>query len=395
MRRFKQARAFLGSITLVGVAALVATPALGGPREQARRMHDRLVGVPPSEGVLDMMETKIRDGDAVGAAADAMLHPEFYTTQLKRFVTPWTNEERTAFAPLNDYSATVIGMIRDRVPFDQVLSADLVYRGADSLGLTAYSQTDNQHYVELEERHLDLSDPTVLVPVQQSTLPDSQISSNEAAGVTTTRAAAQAFFSAGTNRRMLRFTALNYLCRDMEDLQDITRPVDRIRQDVTRSPGGDSSVFRNTCVGCHTGMDPMAQAYAYFEWDPDQGEGRMLHTPGEVQPKYLINDSVFPFGYITTTNRWDNFWREGPNQHLGWRGPSAGGWGAQSLGVEIASSVAFSECQVEKVFEHVCFRPPGNPAERAEVTRIAGEFETRGYDMQVVFAEVAAYCMGN
>ncbi len=39
-------------------------------------------------------------------------------------------------------------------------------------------------------------------------------------------AAAEAFFSAGTNRRMWRFTAINYLCRDMEQLHDVTRPGD-------------------------------------------------------------------------------------------------------------------------------------------------------------------------
>ena len=38
-------------------------------------------------------------------------------------VIPWTNRNQTVFAPLNDYAATVIGMVRDNVPFNQVLSA--------------------------------------------------------------------------------------------------------------------------------------------------------------------------------------------------------------------------------------------------------------------------------
>jgi len=65
------------------------------------------------------------------------------------------------------------------------------------------------------------------------------------AGLITTRAASSAFFIAGTNRAMFRFTMINHMCRDMEQLADTTRPPDRIRQDVSRSPGGDARVVRH------------------------------------------------------------------------------------------------------------------------------------------------------
>jgi hypothetical protein len=371
----------------------LASSAAAGPRDQARRIHDRLVGTPPSEAVVDEMVRRIMASDALGAADYAMLDTTFYSSTLKTWVTPWTNEERTVFAPLNDYSATVIGLIRDERPFTEVLSADTVYVAAPGLVSSAYSHTNNDHYEEIEAAGVDLGDPAELVPVAQSSLPGSQLQSSEAAGVITTRAAGEAFFSAGTNRRMWRFTAINYLCRDMEDLKDITRPAGRVRQDVTRSPGGDSSIFLNSCIGCHSGMDPMAQAFAYFEWDENQE--RVVHTPGIVQGKYLINANTFPHGFITTSNRWDNYWREGPNAVLGWRGASSGGFGARSLGIEVASSRAFSQCQVEKVFEQVCFREPANPTERQEVQRITDVFETENHNLKRVFAETAVYCMGN
>jgi len=139
-------------------------------------------------------------------------------------------------------------------------------------------------------------------------------------------------------------------------------------------------------------MDPMAGAFAYYEWDADQE--RVVYTPGQVQPKYLINAGIFAPGYITTNDRWDNYWREGQNYALGWRNPVAGGYGAKSLGAEVANSRAFSLCQVKKVFKNVCFHPPGNPTERAEVDRIADLFEADNYNLKRVFAEVAAYCMG-
>ena len=144
-----------------------------GPREQAKRMHDRLVGVPPTETVLTSMAAKIQSGDTVGAAEEAMSNKLFYNSTLKNFVTPWTNEALTPFADLNDYTATVIGMIRDDVPFNQVLTADLVYIGAPGIA-TAYSQTNNQNYIDLQTKNIDLSDPTNLIPTTQSGLPDSQ-----------------------------------------------------------------------------------------------------------------------------------------------------------------------------------------------------------------------------
>ena len=56
----------------------------------------------------------------------------------------------------------------------------------------------------------------------------------------------------GTNRAQFRFTMINHLCHDMETVMDNTRPTDRIRQDVARTPGGDSRIFLNNCVGCHS-----------------------------------------------------------------------------------------------------------------------------------------------
>ena len=382
------------ALTVLGLVLLLGAPASAGPREQARKLHDRLAGVPPSAAVLDQMAALIATGDpadTLAAANIAMQNPQFLMTSVKNMVTPWTNVERTVHSDLNDYTALVIGMIRDDVPFDQVLTADLMYVGANVQ--PAYSQTDNAHYQAVESQRVDLSNPALFTPVPQSTLPGSQMMAGDTAGVITTRAAGESFFSAGTNRRMWRFTTLNYLCRDMELLHDITRPVDRIRQDVSRSPGGDSRLFHNACSGCHSGMDAVAGAFAYFDWDATQM--RVVYTPGSVAPKYLINGSNFPYGYITTDNRWDNYWRQGSHANLDWRGPNAGGYGAKTLGEEVASSRAFSVCQVEKVFQHVCFRPPNSDADGTKVDDIATIFEANNYSMKRVFAEVGAYCMGN
>ena len=44
------------------------------------------------------------------------------------------------------------------------------------------------------------------------------------------------------------------------------------------------------------------------------------------------------------------------------------------------------------MFEHVCFRPPSDLDDRIEVESIRQDFETNGYDMIDIFADVATYC---
>ena len=384
---------------------MLAGTALAGDREQAKRIHDRLAGVPPSASVLDNMEAAIVNGGQtqqayIDAAYIAMQNSAFYKVTLKNFVAPWTNEEQDVFVPLNDYTATIIGMIRDDdtpdyVPFNEVLSADLLYTGAGSLGLPAYSPANNAHYEALESQDIDLGDPALLVK-------DSQTARNGiplagVAGVLTTRAAAQAFLVAGTNRAMFRFTMINYLCNDMEQVRDTTRPPDRIRQDVSRSPGGDSRIFLNNCIGCHSGMDPMIQAFAYHDYD--EASGQMIYSPGTVRPKYFNNADTFKYGYVTPDDHWDNYWREGPNRWIGWdfgpSSPGGSGTGPASMGRELANTEAFARCQVKKTFKAVCLRDPADSTDLAQIDAMTVSFRDGGYRMKQVFAEAAVYCKGD
>jgi len=241
-------------MVIAGMLLGAISPAgLSAPRDQAKRIHDRLVGTPPSEATLNQMAALISStSDTVGALAAANLAIDrnriesspFYNVTLKNFATPWTNRDQTVFAPLNDYTATVIGMVRDDVPFNTVLSDDILYT-ASSGGAPAYSPANNDHYQYLEDNHVDLR--AALQQTTQSSL--NGLPPAATAGVITSRAASQAFFILGTNRAMFRFTMLNHMCRDLEQVHDTTRPPDRIRQDVSRSPGGDSRLFMNNCVG--------------------------------------------------------------------------------------------------------------------------------------------------
>ncbi len=416
--------AFGGALMIFLALGIAADASAGLERDQAKRIHDRLVGTPPSIACLDQLEAKMPDAEAVALdaidkdpedATDQCVDPSFYNVTLKNFITPWTNEEQSMFAPLNDYTATVIGIIRDNRDFREILWEDVLYIGNIS---PAYANDSNAHYEAMEEQGVNLADPTALVDRKQSTVTQSAgggagLPATATAGIITTRAAARAFFIDGTNRAMFRFTLLNHLCTDLEQIKDPTRAHDRVPQDVARSPGGDSRIFMNACVGCHAGMDPLRQALAYYDFEYPDGNpdgGRLVYNtsdvetdndgkPTRVQRKYLINANNFEFGYVVTDDEWTNYWRKGPNSVLGWD-PSLPGYGggkytdepaAKSFGMEFAHSEAFARCQVEKVFKAVCFRPP----EDSQINTLVTDFKDNGYNLKNVFAESATYCKGD
>ena len=395
----QHAQVVSGRARRVTVAASVlllmqlAAAAQAGPNEQAKRIYERIAGEEPPAATLTQMATAITNspGQAglLAAAAIATQAPDFYNVTVKNMVTPWTNRDQTVFAPLNDYTATVIGMVRDDVAFNTALSADILYT-VNSGGLPPVSAANNDHYAMAETNGVDLS--TALKATTQSGTYG--IPTEATAGLITTRGATSAFFINGTNRAMFRFTMINHLCNDMETVMDITRPTDRIRQDVARSPGGDSRLFLNTCVGCHSGMDPMAQAFAYYNFDTTSNQ--LVYTANQVQPKYFINSQNFIYGFVTPDNSWSNRWRAGPNIALGWDQSMPGsGVGAKSLGQELAASDAFAQCQVTKVFQAVCFRAPTSAADMATVSSIKSSFKTSGYKLKQVFQLAAAACPGS
>nr|MDJ0834166.1 hypothetical protein [Gammaproteobacteria bacterium] len=273
----------------------------------------------------------------------------------------------------------------------------------------------NNHYEQLEALgHSvgNLADSNILQQRIQSDV--NGLDTAATAGVMTSRAAARAFFYLGTNRAMFRFTLMNHLCYDLEPLKDNTRTPDRVRQDVSRSPGGDSRIYLNSCVGCHAGMDGLAGATAYYELqftedgngNPIENTAQMTYSDGSVTGKHLINSNNFEPGHVTSDDSWINYWRNGKNALLGWNDDYPGfqeddqghayGNGLKSMGMELAHSNAFAQCQVKKVFQSVCLRDPdGFSADRTQVDSIVGDFQTNGYNLKNVFRDVAAYCKGD
>ena len=138
----------LNSITRVlGCAlstALIVSVAHAGPREEAKRIHDRIAGVPPTEAVLLDMANDIDSGDPEAAANTAMENEAFYSVTLKNLYMPATNRDSDVFRDFNDYVATIIGIVRDGSDFRSILYDNVIYVGASN-GLSAYSNSNNDH----------------------------------------------------------------------------------------------------------------------------------------------------------------------------------------------------------------------------------------------------------
>lgn len=367
-------------------AATMSLSAQATPRDVAYRIFNRLNGVPPSAATLDQLEAMVAGGDLKGAALAAINDSSgrFYNTTVRNFAARWSNADKTPRVALNDMIATVIGMTRDEVDFSTVLSADIVYTG-NAAGAPAYSLASNDHYLALETSGAALH--TVLTKQQQTAV--SGLPAEAVAGLASSRGFGEAYYKAGTNRRAFAFTMENFLCKTMDQLSDTTRPDVRIRRDVTRAPGGDTALFRNKCAGCHAGMDGLAGAYAYYDWDDTNNA--LIYTPGVVGAKMNRNATEFPDGYVTTDNGWVNMWLEGQNKGINWGGAASGN-GLASMGEVITGSEAFAGCMVRQTFETVCLRQPMG-SDQTAVDTLTQSFKAGGYSMKQLFAETAASCL--
>src|SRR5262245_49001940 len=79
----------LKKVGLACMLACVAVAASANDRDKAKRIHDRIAGVPPSEATLAQMEALIAGGNPQAAADIAAEAPSFYNVTLKNMAMPW------------------------------------------------------------------------------------------------------------------------------------------------------------------------------------------------------------------------------------------------------------------------------------------------------------------
>jgi hypothetical protein len=255
---------------------------------------------------------------------------------------------------------------------------------------------NNKHYLSLDSQGIDLSDKNILVPTTQETKLHRY--TDAISGLFTTRGYGEAYYSAGTNRAAFAFAMQNFLCKDMEELNDTTIPDYRVRRDIDRSPGGESSTYKNRCVGCHAGMDAMSGAFAYYDFN-----GAITYDFNVVVPK-MNHNVVFADGFVTSTASWTNTWNQGKNSSMGWGkvAPSPGGavssqsgYGVKSLALMFSQTESFYSCMAEQVFDKVCFKVKNKLNEESKehiINKNMTEFKS-SKNMKDLFLNTASDCV--
>ena len=361
-------------LILLSLGVLASTTAFSmTSAEKAFRVYERLACEPPSKQDLSKMVKLIEEGKAEQAAAMATEKRGFYECTIKNWCLVQTNEAETADAPLNDYCATVIGGVRDDLPFKDLLYKDIIYV-SNAPGLPEYSLADNAHYEELQKQNHELT--KTLVKKRQTEVTGFA----EASGLITTRAFAEGFLKAGTNRRALRHTLRNYICQDIEGLMDTSLSDHYVGRDVDRAPGGDPNDYQVNCKGCHTGMDSLRGAWAHFDFSEETHT--YIYKKGIVASKYNIGADSYPDGYVTVDDSWKNMWLEGVNQKFGWPKDREAGKGIQSFGKMFSEVEELSTCMAKRVFRSVCMANEDSDPSKEVIANMAKEFKKDNYNLK-------------
>ena len=392
------------------------------PTENHRRaalLYRRLTGVttPITSPLIDQMARELSSGDRMGwlrAARIATSQREFYNITVRDFAARMATREETVNAPLNDFVATIIGVVRDGENARQLLTGNFYYAADPDKAAVVDNMIEdhlmsNNHYLELERNRFNLAE--VLVRRSPQSLYDGQggvVPNPDPAGLLTTRGWMEAHAVAGTNRRLVEFAFRQFMCVEMEHWADAFGPDNMVGRDVDRFPGNEHDTYTTSCRSCHSVMDSMRPAFARFDFTngftknafvhaPGNGPNQMAQNPPGIAQKMNRNDDVFPGGFVIENDGWVNHAVRGANAaFFGWRSENQRGYGIRDFGQLLASSEAFPRCMAQRAFRSVCKREIA-PFERGMINQVAKEFEENGYDLRLLFEMVAVTkeCMGN
>jgi hypothetical protein len=362
--------------TLLIASFATATPlALAGPQETARNIFERITGVPLplKDPRLSQMTNMVRSGQMLQAAEIATNDDNFYNETIRYWALPMSNKDQTAFAPLNDFVATFVGVARDQSDARELLTGDFTYIVR---GLPTPVPENNAHYEAADQGQINLR-------VNLQRVDGVSQGKRESAGVLTSRAWAEAHMKMGTNRRALQYTLQVFHCRNIESYMNFDLSDQWVRRDIDRRPGGVYKTYQTRCVGCHAGMDALAGAYANFDF----ANNRMLYIqPPFVAGKMNQNNRTYPAGNVVLDNSWENYWVNSAIKT---------GQGLNQLGRMISTADDFSTCLARTAYAHVC-KKKASEVDEATLRSIADAFQSSGYKIKTLFEQsvVRSECLG-
>lgn len=390
--------------------------------KKAQDIFQRLTGVktPLYDPVLLQMELKLNQNDPIGAAALATSDARFYNITVRDFAAKMSNRAETIATPLNDFTATIIGAVRDQLNAQRLLWDDITYvadptKAAVPSALTADILKSNNHYESLDSQRADLS--KVLMISSQKIFDGIKATNMPTpSGLLTSRTWMSEHAVAGTNRRLVEYSFREFLCSPMEKVADSSGPDNVIARDIDRFPGGSHTKYTTSCRSCHTIMDGFRPAFSYFTFngnyvmhsytsrtvasqaEEDMGAGMLKSKEAGasyVHDKLNKNANVFAGGRVTTDDSWINNAVNGVNQpYFNWK--RTAGKGIQDFGKMISESKQFPLCMAKRIYTQVCKRAPTS-AETAMLDSAATEFSTtRNYNLKFLFEKIVTSkeCLG-
>jgi hypothetical protein len=395
------ASGLLVTLLLSMPAFSAGTDDLSKAKAQVAFVYKRLAGVPASAadvntwgaGLVAAADKAAYLTDVVAKAATE--NDKFYSVTVLNFAQIEASEERAladgsgatnSIGVLNDLTATVIGMVRDEKDYRAILSDDVLYIPTGA----TYAAGTNAIYDTL---YANVKNGAPLGSALTATTQTGATGLSVQAGIFTLRGFGSVYYDAGTNRSAFRFTSMNYLCRDLEALSDVSRADIYVRKDVDRAPGGDATKYRTECVGCHAGMDPLANAFAYYDFivPAQAGAAAAITIAAAPVAKMNQNSDVFPLGKTVENDSWKNLWREGINSDI-WESTDPAkneGNGVKSFGQLLANSKAFPNCMAQRAYKTVCLKDLS--IKDPTITRLGSEF-AKTYNMKELFKDVAVDC---
>lgn len=398
-------------------------------RLKAQDIFQRLTGVktPIYDPVLTQMVQRLNANDPVGAAAIATSDFRFINITVRDFASKMSNRAETIDVPMNDFTATIMGVTRDDINAKKLLTDNITYmvdpnKAAVPSALITDILRSNNHYEAADTQRIDFSLALTRFDKNGQLLKQKVFDGKKEqdmptpAGLLTSRGWLSAHAIAGTNRRLVEFSLREFLCTPLENVADSSGPDNVVAPDIDRFPGGSHTKYTTTCRACHTIMDGFRPAFAYVTFNSDyvmhsytspkvntqDAEDRglgMFKSPATgasyVAHKMNRNETVFPGGRVTVDDNWVNNAVHGANSaYFAWK--STSGKGVQAFGQMLSESRQFPICMAKRVYSQVCKREPAS-SDMDMITSAASEFSTsRNYNLKFLFQKIVTSkeCLG-
>jgi hypothetical protein len=398
--------------------------------QTALRLIQRLTSskINARDPLVTAVAAKLASGDRMGAVELITSDRSFYNVTVKDMARKMSNRPETILVPLNDFTASFIGVVRDEVDARELVAGNMMYLGRPTVApsdLVLHVLASNDHYQFLDQKNFDLSKALVRVDKDHPwtdargrvirgqmlrASATSAVPSPDPAGVLTSKSFLENHAIAGTNRRLVEFTFREFMCTPIQGWADVAASEAMITRDIDRFPGGDPQAFANTCKACHTVMDGFRGAFARYNYASDMIKHTFVHKNGAdtntfqtpqdangVVAKINLNN-VYSAGNVVTDDYWENNANVNNNAaFFGWRGSNIKrGYGVGSLGAMIGNSERLSLCMSKRVAESVCKKPISTADLSGWVKELSKQFESDNYNLKKLFQRTALNenCLG-